>query len=417
MVNLYIFNESNRAAVYGIGTYIKELTAALKESSVHISIVHLYSEKTDGELPESDNVPHIHIPSPVIRNSSLDRQKQNELYYRNIVYLLRLQIKDTENLVFHLNCNQYGKLAEELKKSFDCCIITTIHYLDWCFSLFGNVTRFKKILSIHETDRREDLKEMINESYRKEKYLFKTVDHIICLSENMRQILQDAYQIKPDKMSVIYNGLTDSMCISDNQQVLRQKYHIPDIPVIIFAGRLDEIKGLIYVLQAFKIVLNTHPHCHFFIVGNGTFDIFMKECENIWMHVTWTGLVDKEKLYDLYSIADIGILPSFHEQCSYVAIEMMMHGLPIIGSTTTGLKDMIVDGETGLHIHVIEHDASVEIDVSLLAKKMLYLLQQPEERQRMGANARRRYETVYSAAMFRKNMLNFYHSLFKQTYP
>ena len=54
----------------------------------------------------------------------------------------------------------------------------------------------------------------------------------------------------------------------------------------------------------------------------------------------------------------------------------------------------------------------MEIDTGLLAEKMLYLLQHPEERKRMGVNARKRYETVYSSEIFRQNMLHFYDSLF-----
>ena len=150
------------------------------------------------------------------------------------------------------------------------------------------------------------------------------------------------------------------------------------------------------------------------IAGNGEYDMYMKECENIWTHVTWTGLLSKDKLYELYSIADIGVMPSFHEQCSYVAIEMMMYGLPVIGSTSTGLKEMITDGENGFHIPVIEYDDKSEFDISLLAEKMLYLLQNPEKRKCIGQNARKRYEEQYAMDIFRKNMLNFYHSLYEQ---
>ena len=89
-----------------------------------------------------------------------------------------------------------------------------------------------------------------------------------------------------------------------------------------------------------------------------------------------------------------------------------MHSMPVIGSSTTGLKEMIVDGETGLHIPVVEGENKVEIDTNLLADKMLFLLQNPEERQRMGQNARKRYEEKYSMNMFRKNMLDFYQSLY-----
>jgi glycosyltransferase involved in cell wall biosynthesis len=90
----------------------------------------------------------------------------------------------------------------------------------------------------------------------------------------------------------------------------------------------------------------------------------------------------------------------------------MRHGVPLTASTSTGLKEMVEDGVTGLHIPVIEYPDRVEIDSTLLAEKMLYLLQHPEERQRLGANARKRYETLYSAEIFRRNMLDFYNSLF-----
>ena len=411
MVNLYIFKESSRAAIYGIGTYIRELTAALKDSDINVCVVHLRSEKVDDEPTKTNGIQHWHFPPPINRYISSDWYRQNEIYYRNIVYLLRLQIKNTENLVFHLNHNHSAPLTKELKKAFYCKTVSVVHYLDWCFSLLGNVTRFKKLLSIQVTDQHDEIKKSIIKSYQEEKEFFEIVDRIICLSENTRQILMDDYRINPEIISVIYNGLTDSIPVSDKQS-LRQKHLMPDIPVILFAGRLEENKGLTYLLRAFKMVLNKFPHCQLIIAGNGAFNVCMNECEDIWTHVTWTGLVKKDKLYELYSIADIGVMPSFHEQCSFVVIEMMMHGLPVIATATSGLNE-IVDDTCGIKIPVIEHPDSKEIDVSLLAEKIRCLLQNPEERQRLGANARRRYETVYSAEIFRKNMTGFYHTLYK----
>ena len=74
---------------------------------------------------------------------------------------------------------------------------------------------------------------------------------------------------------------------------------------------------------------------------------------------------------------------------------------------------MIIDGETGLHITVIEGEEKVEIDTSLLAEKIVYLLEHPQERQRLGKNARKRYEECYSKEVFRKNMCHFYQSLYE----
>ena len=193
---------------------------------------------------------------------------------------------------------------------------------------------------------------------------------------------------------------------------LRKKYGIPfNVPVILFVGRLDAIKGLDYLISAFNQVLETQPQCHLIIAGSGSYDAYLKECGNNWMFIHFTGLLSKEDLYNLYSIADIGVMPSFHEQCSYVAIEMMMHGIPLIASTTTGLNEMVEDGVTGLHIPVIEFPDKVEIDIGVFTEKILYLLDYPEERKQMGRNAQKRYEKVYSAIIFKKNMIDAYQSL------
>ena len=105
------------------------------------------------------------------------------------------------------------------------------------------------------------------------------------------------------------------------------------------------------------------------------------------------------------------MMPSFHEQCSYVAIEMMMHGVPLIASTSTGLKEMVEDGISGLHIPVVEYPDKIEIDSSLLAEKILYLLQHPEETRKLGENGRKRFEKIYTSEIFGQNMIQFYQSI------
>ena len=406
-MNLYIFHTSSEAAVYGIGTYIRELTTALRHSKIKVCVVNLRAHVPQMQMEEtSDGIKRWYFPEPI---EQMATDLLNDLYYKNIVYLLQLYIEDKSNLIFHLNANHSSKFAKELKKAFDCKIVLTIHYFDWCFKLLGNLTHFRQLCKTQETvQNREDI-EYLKEEFQKEKETFDVVDHIICLSKKTMSVLQDDYKIKPDKITVVYNGLTDSK-ISVEKSALRKKYGISDAPIFLFAGRLDYIKGLKYALRAFKIVLKTHPECRFIIAGNGEFDVHLIECDDIYMNVIWTGLINKEKLYELYTIADMGIMPSFHEQCSYVAIEMMMHGLPIIGSTSTGLYEMIENNITGLHIPVMEYADKTEIDSSLLAEKMLYLLQHPIETKQMGQNGRRKYLNNYFIDIFRKNMLKMYES-------
>ena len=70
--------------------------------------------------------------------------------------------------------------------------------------------------------------------------------------------------------------------------------------------------------------------------------------------------------------------------------------------------EMIENNITGLHIPVTEYADKTEIDSSLLAEKILYLLQHPIETKRMGENGRKKYLSNYHSDIFRENMLKMY---------
>ena len=388
------------------------MSVAIQYNDINVYVINLLSNKPQILSEEIDGIMYWYFPAPLKEQRTIDKEKQEKLYFRNVVHLLKLHIIDKNDLIFHLNYSQGIILAEELKKAFSCKVIYSVHYLDWCIGLCGNVTHLRKILTTAVTNLLDELEKAVFESFRKDKEFFGTVDHIICLSKNTQQILYNDYQINPDKVSLIFNGVNDINPVKD-KIALRNKYHIPDIPVILFVGRLDELKGLTFALRAFKTVLRSYSHCHFIVAGDGAFNDRVKECEDIWMHVTWTGLINKEKVYDLYSIADIGIIPSFMEQCCYVAIEMMMFGLPIVTTAAQGLAEMTENGISSLQVPIKEHLNMVEISPDMLADKILYLLEHTEEAKRIGMNARKRYEERYSGKLFKKNILDFYHSLYE----
>ena len=109
-------------------------------------------------------------------------------------------------------------------------------------------------------------------------------------------------------------------------------------------------------------------------------------------------------------MADVGVVPSLYEPFGYVAVEMMLHGTPIVATATSGLNE-VIDEASGIKIPVINNQESVEIDTDDLAEKIVYLLEHPDVAKRFGKNARKRYLECYSNDVFRKNMLIFYRSL------
>jgi glycosyltransferase involved in cell wall biosynthesis len=113
-------------------------------------------------------------------------------------------------------------------------------------------------------------------------------------------------------------------------------------------------------------------------------------------------------------MADVGVVPSLFEPFGYVAVEMMMHELPIVATVTSGLNEAI-DNVCGLKIPINIRPDNVEIDTVLLSEKILYLPHYPIEAQQMGQNGRKRYLDNYSSEIFRENILQAYEKLVHQT--
>ncbi|WP_435816992.1 glycosyltransferase [Bacteroides fragilis] len=141
------------------------------------------------------------------------------------------------------------------------------------------------------------------------------------------------------------------------------------------------------------------------MVGDGDYSAYLSECEGIWSHVTFTGRIRKEKLYQLYQISDIGVLPSLQEQCSYVAIEMMMHGIPLIGTASTGLEDMIQEGLNGYAISIEDVDAYPEVFIEKLKSSMVRILSLSiDEKNAMRQQSRNVYLKHYTLNVMQEGM-------------
>lgn len=406
MKHIYLINTGARAAQYGIGTYVKQVVEFLKDnSSLQVSVVNLNSEEKEFKVMEdSSGVRCFEIP--VAGYSG--RKKDEERYYRNVVYLMRSHILLSDQNIFHFNYLHHAPLARLFKSVYaDCLVVITIHYLDWCFELKGNSTGFRSLLS-KPAEERGEKENTLFDKYERDKSFFQESDRIVCLSINTYRLLGEYYDISDKKITVLYNGLKDeAICLSRNE---RQKQKMDLLfneldRLILFVGRLDEIKGANYLIKAFREVLKKVPDARLIIIGDGNYNFYLKECTDIWNKVIFTGKIDKEKLYKFYQIADIGVMPSFHEQCSYVAIEMMMHGIPLIGTDTTGLGEMIGE-EHGRLVRLQETESDVILPVDDLVSDMVNMLLSPADEMR--EKSREKYEMNYLLSEMEHKMMAIY---------
>ena len=186
-MNLYLFNANASAAVYGIGTYIKELAQALEDSGIHVHIVYLHSIRPEFEIVKPNQFEEWYIPGVQNYNTFSDSVQLIENYCRNVIYLFRRYVKDTKDLAFHFNFNSYQSLAKGLKSVFDCKTITTVHYSRWSIELQGNLSLLHTIKKKPENQRNANEQWLLStDEY--ESLLYKEVDKVIVLSQDMKYV-------------------------------------------------------------------------------------------------------------------------------------------------------------------------------------------------------------------------------------
>lgn len=407
---IYIFNQFSRASLYGIGTYIKQLIDCLKDTEIDFGIIHLYSDKKKIADIYENGYREIFMPSVITSDINA-----KEYYYRNITYLLKELIPEEKNIqyIFHLNFMTNPYLVKNLKRMFMCKIIVVLHYTEWSFSLLGNYNRLK-ITTQKKKDELTKFEKNIVRDVEEDIKMIKESDRVICVAKHSISYLTEICNINPSQCTLINNALKDeykeiSLYKKNN---IRKKYFIPPYyKVIVFAGRLDEVKGVSFLINAFKNVLKRNPNTLLFIAGDGDFSQYINKAERCWSRILFTGRVNKKVLYELYHIADIGIVCSLHEEFGFVAIEMMMHKLPIIVTNTGGLSEIVEDNISGIKIPVTTIKGKRGINTIKMAQKINLLLEDRNLALTIAEKGRMRFLEKYEFSLFKEKMIKQYSNI------
>ncbi|MDY6099505.1 MAG: glycosyltransferase [Bacteroidaceae bacterium] len=366
MRNLYIFNNASRASGYGIGTFLRQLSAGMAAfPGWKVTVVDLMADVKDFTVTtDAQGITHHQIPA-------LPMQAESASYCRSAFHYVARNLCDgqaEEETVFHFNYYQHLPLAMALKSRYPCArIVLTVHYLGWCFELDGNLTRLRAITAKgHEPQ--DDKERRVLSSMEQEREFLHLADSVVVLSRATREILIADYKTSPEKLHLVYNGLGDGP-----SPVAERIDTAGESRDILFVGRLDEIKGLKYLISAFARIAARHPGSRLVIAGDGDFQPYLRQSGTLPGRVVFLGRLEVGEMEEAYRRACIGVMPSFHEQCSYTAIEMMRHGLPVIGTDSTGLSEML-DANPDLRVPIREEDFSEEDFVSAIAARLDTLL-------------------------------------------
>jgi glycosyltransferase involved in cell wall biosynthesis len=217
-----------------------------------------------------------------------------------------------------------------------------------------------------------------------------TSHRLVAISAATRNALIEYEYMPAARIKVIYNGITPLTVEEDRKQELLTELGIkPGEVVIGTVARLDSVKNQPMMLQTTRTLIDQGYKVRLLLVGDGP------ERQNLEAErkrltldnaVIFTGFQSKPA--DYLSLMDIFLLPSFTEGTSMTLLEAMSLGIPTVATRVGGTPEIVEDKETGFLIESDNQEA--------FTRAIKNLLDQPEQRKKMGSAAKARFEQRFS---------------------
>jgi glycogen synthase len=312
-----------------------------------------------------------------------------------------------------------------------------IHCHTWYTHLAGCLLRemlgAPLLLTTHSLElqrpwKREQLGTAYQASSWIEKTAYQNADGVIAVSASMRQDVHRLYEVPLEKFAVIYNGTDDDVFRPKADPDVLLSYGVdPTRPYVLMVTRLTRQKGIIHFLEAAKylrtgvqvVMCASAPDTQIFMEEVSARFEEVKAClrsDIIWVKET----VPSEDLVALYSQTSLFVCPSIYEPFGITNLEAMACESPVVASSVGGIKEVVVDGETGRLIPfepASAEDPEPRDPVRFardLADAINDLLASPLSLKAMGVSARKRVREHFSWRSIARQTLDFYQRLCNQ---
>lgn len=385
------------SAKNGIGTFLKSLVSCFSGGEFQINILCFNAVDDEFVVQQKDGIKNLLFPK-FKQGCFVDNGQ-------SITRVMFRYIKDSADNVFILNHLPCVSLLTCLKEYYpQSKRIFVIHDLSWTSMCLGDCA----MLNMKITEQDKQLVPYVE----KEKETFELVDKVICLSSNTYNLLTTTYEIHAEKIRLITNGLQQLEIITDNskKESVRADFNIGQNEILLlYVGRATKSKGFFPLIKAFEKLVQSNNNVRLVVAGSSYVEAEIPS--NVSTRITFLGHIEKEELTQWYAISDIGVIPSYSEQCSYVGIEMLMYGLPIVASNGFGLTDMF--NTSNSYVAEIVSRDNEEIFVQNLLNGMLALINSSDLRQQLSDNARKTFLDRYSIPKMCSSYLDCINSLYQ----
>ena len=321
-MNVYVLNLVNNLAK--LGHEVDVYTRVHKESDEEVVKMH-----------KQVRIIHLTTDSP-------------DLYQDILLYAKKLMDFIEKNSlkydIIHTHYFYSGLVGLTIKKMLQLPIIHTFHTLGSIKATYSG---------IKDTQRIKAEQQIINQA-----------TGIIVSTELEKKELNESYKAGTDNIFVISPGVNHHLFRNYSQYYARDKIHLSQKPkIILFAGRIDPIKGIRFLISAVALFNKDYPamkgklqviliggdikQYHFWEnleVKKITRLIHQKHLERC---IEFIGSRPHYLLPFYYSAADLVVMPSIYESFGFVALEAMACGTAVIAAKTGGLNYLIKDKVNG----------------------------------------------------------------------
>ena len=293
-----------------------------------------------------------------------------------------------------------------------------VHCHTW-YSHFGGILAklnygIPFVITVHSLEplrpwKREQLGGGYDFSLWIEKTALEMADAIVAVSSETKRDIERLFEVDPNHVRVIHNGIDlEEYRRVDSTDALKRHGINPDEPYLLFVGRITRQKGIVYLVRAiqfmtpgFQIVLCAGAPDTPEIAIEMQKAIAQAKSERsdiIWIEE----MVDRNAVIELYSHAAVFCCPSIYEPFGIINLEAMACGTPVVASAVGGIKEVVVDRETGFLVPLEQMKESPFEPLNPekfsrdLAGKINQLMNDRRLREKFGKAGRKRVEEKFS---------------------
>jgi starch synthase len=308
-----------------------------------------------------------------------------------------------------------------------------VHCHTW-YSHFGGILAKKNyglplVITVHSLEplrpwKREQLAGGYEFSLWVEKTALEMADAIIAVSAETKHDIERLFNVDPSRVHVIHNGIDLNQYRQVDSNGALDHYGIdPAKPYLLFVGRITRQKGVQHLVRAiefmdrdFQIVLCAAAPDTPQLAEEVRIAVERAQAKRpgiVWINE----MVDQQTACELYSHAAVFICPSIYEPFGIINLEAMACETSVVASAVGGIKEVVVEGETGFLVPIEQMNVSPfeainpEKFARDLAERVNELMRDPQLRKRFGKAGRRRVEENFSWTAIAEKTKNLYAAL------